>query len=174
MTLSQFTEQQATRACRQCGVIGVVTDLNPNNNGLLVCCPHCGSKRPWGSLLYLKQNERKRPPRPPLPDGETLDSIWEKYGNRCFVCSAPKSFLQGLGIGREVHHVLPYAQEGHKGPVVPICKHCHPVVTDRQRMYWFLQNVVLNSPESDDTTQRNATENSGGVAPTEGHGRPTV
>lgn len=93
MTLSEFADQRTTRACDACGFIGVETELNPNNNGLLVYCPHCGSKRPWGSLLYLKQNERKRPSRPPLPDGETLDSIWAKYGDRCVICSAPKAVL---------------------------------------------------------------------------------
>jgi len=122
-----------------------VTELNPNNNGLLVYCPHCQSKRPWGTLLYLKQNERKRSKRPPLPEGATLDSIWEKYDNRCVMCGAPKSALAQLGIGRQVHHVIPYAAEGHKGPLVPICTHCHPLVTERQRVYWFFQRVVMKS-----------------------------
>jgi hypothetical protein len=125
----------------------VITQLNPNNNGLLVYCPHCTPKRPWGSLLYLKQNEHRRQTRPPLPDRDTLDSVWEKYGNRCVICSAPRAALATLGIGRQAHHVAPYAQEGHRGPVVPICTHCHPVVTDRQRMYWFIQRVVLGTTE---------------------------
>lgn len=149
MTLSEFAEQRRERACVHCGCRGVLTERNPNNNGLLVYCPDCGSKRPWGSLLYLKQNERKRPPRPPLPDGETLDSIWAKFGDRCVVCSAPKSGLLRLGIGRHVHHVVPYAQEGHTGPLVPICTLCHGVATDRQRLYWFMQNVVMKSNDDD-------------------------
>jgi ribosomal protein S14 len=147
MTISEFAAVRNDRPCESCGTTGVVTQLNPNNNGLLVCCPHCGSKRPWGSLLYLKQNERRRPARTPLPDGETLDSIWEKFGNRCVVCSAPKSFLLKLGIGRQVHHVAPYAQEGHRGPLVPICAHCHSVATERQRVYWFYQRVVLKTDD---------------------------
>jgi predicted RNA-binding Zn-ribbon protein involved in translation (DUF1610 family) len=146
MTLTEFAEHRDSRACTSCGCFGVQTQLNPNNNGLLVFCPHCGSKRPWGSLLYLKQNEQKRSSRPPLPDGETLDSVWQTFGDRCVICSAPKEVLLKLGIGRQVHHVLPYAQEGHKGPVVPICTHCHPVITDRQRIYWFYQRVVANPP----------------------------
>jgi len=96
-------------------------------------------------LLYLKQNEHKRPKRPPLPEGATLDSIWEQYDNRCVMCGASKSALATLGIGRQVHHVIPYAAEGHKGPLIPICTHCHPVVTERQRIYWFYQRVVLKS-----------------------------
>jgi hypothetical protein len=143
MTLSEFKEERTARPCQHCGATGLGTELNPNNNGLLVCCPSCGSKRPWGSLLYLQQNESRRASRPPLPDGETLDSIWEKYDNRCVICSAPKSALALLGIGRQVHHVLPYAQGGHKGPLIPICTHCHPVVTNRQRLYWFYQRVVM-------------------------------
>jgi hypothetical protein len=149
MTITEFSEQKTTQPCKDCGMVGVETQLNPNNNGLLVHCPHCGSKRPWGSLLYLKQNENRRPARPPLPDGETLDSIWERFGNRCIICGGPKEALISLGIGRQVHHVVPYAQEGHRGPLVPICTHCHPVVTDRQRIYWFYQRVVLKTMDAD-------------------------
>ena len=92
MTLAEFNARRNHNPCNSCRRFGLTTQHNPNNNGLLVCCPHCESKRPWGSLLYLKQNERKRQARPVLPDGETLDSIWEKFGNRCVLCSAPKSF----------------------------------------------------------------------------------
>jgi len=108
-----------------------------------VRCSHFGSKRPWGSVLYLKQNERKPAARPSLPDGETLDSIWEAFGNRCVLCSAPKSFLTALGVGRQVHHVIPYAEDGHRGPLIPVCTHCHEVANARQRVYWFLQRVLL-------------------------------
>jgi hypothetical protein len=148
MTASEFAVHRENRPCGSCGVVGVVTQLNPNNNGLLVLCPNCGSKRPWGSLLFLKQNAGKRLPRAPLPDGQTLDSVWEQYGDRCVFCSAPKSFLLGVGIGRHVHHVAPFAEEGHRGPVVPICAHCHEVANARQRIYWFLQRVVLKPAES--------------------------
>ena len=143
MTISEFASMRESRACEVCGHVGVITELNPNNNGLLVRCPDCRSNRPWGSLLYLRQNATKRAVRPPLPDGQTLDSIWEKFGDRCVFCSAPKPFLQKIGIGRQVHHVAPFAEEGHRGPIVPICTHCHEVANARQRIYWFLQRVVL-------------------------------
>jgi 5-methylcytosine-specific restriction endonuclease McrA len=145
MTLPEFASIRETRACDHCGKFGVITERNPNNNGLLVRCPQCGSKRPWGSLLYLKQRSTKRAARPPLPDGETLDSIWEKFGNRCVLCSAPKLFLQQVGIGRTVHHVVPFAENGHRGPLIPICSHCHEIANARQRVYWFLRRVVLPS-----------------------------
>jgi hypothetical protein len=150
MTLTEFASIRESRACKGCGCIGVVTELNPNNNGLLVRCPHCGSNRPWGALLYLKQSTSQQATRPPLPNGETLDSIWEKFGNRCVLCSAPKSFLKQIGIGRQVHHVAPYAEEGHRGPLVPICTHCHEVASARQRIYWFLQRVVLKPLATND------------------------
>jgi hypothetical protein len=148
MTLHEFDDIRAIRPCAHCGTVGVGTQLNPNNNGLLVVCPSCGSKRPWGSLLYLKQNERRRPSRPLLPDGETLDSIWAKYGGRCVMCSAPKAFLERIGIGRQVHHVAPYAEEQHRGPLVPICTHCHSVANERQRIYWFMRRIALAGDET--------------------------
>jgi hypothetical protein len=149
MTSEEYNEQRETRPCSTCGRFGMETDLHPNNNGLQVRCPHCGSKRPWSSVLYLKQNERKRARRPPLPNGETLDSIWEKFGDRCVVCSTPKAVLIRLSIGRQVHHVLPYAQQGHKGLVVPICTHCHSVARERQRVCAFYQRVVAKVATED-------------------------
>ena len=143
MTVPEYNEQRDARPCASCGRIGMSTEFNANNNGLLVVCTHCGSRRPWGSVLYLKQNERRRAARPPLPNGETLDSVWEQFGNRCVVCSTPKAVLIQLGIGRQVHHVVPYAQEGHRGPLVPICSHCHSVATERQRLCWFYQRTVM-------------------------------
>ena len=143
MTIGEFAAQREIRPCRSCRRVGMATERNPNNNGLLVLCPHCGFKRPWGPYLYLKQNDRKRVSRPPLPDGETLHSIWERFGDRCVICSTPKAVLIQLRIGRQVHHVAPFAQEGHKGPLVPICIHCHSVATERQRLCWFYQRVVL-------------------------------
>ena len=166
MTIAEYDEQRERHSCAQCGRMGMVTELNPNNNGLQVLCPHCGSKRPWGSLLYLKQNERKRARRPPLPNGETLDSIWEKFGDRCVICSTPKAVLIKLNIGRQVHHVLPYAQEGHKGPIVPICVHCHSVVTDRQRLCWFYQRVVLAAETNRDVVENSLSESTEPVSGT--------
>jgi hypothetical protein len=32
---------------------------------------------------------------------------------------------------------------------VPICTHCHPVVTARQRVYWFIQRVVTKTKGGD-------------------------
>lgn len=166
MTQFEFDQQRNTRPCGSCGVSGVTTELNPNNNGLLVQCPHCGSKRPWGTLLYLKQNDGKRPKRPPLPEGATLDSIWEKYDNRCVMCGAPKSALAALGIGRQVHHVIPFAAEGHKGPLVPICTHCHPVVNERQRVYWFFHRVAMKSQRDSDSVDPENTRDSHEAQPT--------
>src|SRR5436190_21538912 len=121
MTLAEFEYARTVRPCLGCGHTGLVTQHNVNNNGLLVICPTCGSKRPWGPLLYLKQHTDRRASRPPLPNGETLDSMWAKFVNRCVLCSAPETFLMSIGVGRTVHHVAPYAQEGHRGPFVPIC-----------------------------------------------------
>jgi hypothetical protein len=38
MTLSEFNTDRSTRPCIRCGCVGLDTQLNPNNNGLLVIC----------------------------------------------------------------------------------------------------------------------------------------
>ena len=144
MTRTEYDSIAAERTCEHCGQV-VALEHNPNNNAIQVICKSCGSRRPWGRVINLKQNTKTI--RKPLPDGETLDSIWDKFGNRCMLCSAPQAALATLGIGRQVHHVAPYAQEGHRGPIVPICTHCHAVATERQRLYWFYQRVVMKSKD---------------------------
>ena len=87
------------------------------------------------------------------------------------MCGAPKAALATLGIGRQVHHVIPYAAEGHKGPLVPICTHCHPVVTERQRVYWFYRRVVMKADESRIDHDRNGGIEAETAVRTEGSGR---
>jgi hypothetical protein len=138
-------DARSNEQCHACGAPVMLED-NPNNGATQVVCSSrvCRlARRPWGQVINIKKSTRKI--RKPLPDGETLDSIWEKYGNRCVLCSAPKSFLLTVGIGRQVHHVAPWAQEGHRGPLIPICTQCHMVANERQRLYWFFQRVVLKT-----------------------------
>ena len=147
MTRGEFDVRAANEPCRACGSPVVLED-NPNNGATQVVCsnPTCRlARRPWGQVVNLKKNIRKT--RQPLPDGKTLDSVWEEFGNRCVLCSAPKNFLIKVGIGRQVHHVQPYAEEGHRGPLVPICTHCHAVANERQRLHWFYRRVVMESGE---------------------------
>jgi ribosomal protein S14 len=150
LTRAEF-DARADERCRACGN-SVMLEDNPNNGATQVVCRSrvCRlARRPWGQVVNIKKTTRKT--RPPLPDGETLDSIWEKFGNRCVLCSAPKSFLLKVGIGRQVHHVAPYAQEGHRGPLIPICTQCHIVANERQRLYWFFQRVVSKTAQDGDS-----------------------
>lgn len=82
-----------------------------------------------------------------------MNSIWEKFDNRCVVCGAPKDALIRFGIGRQVHHVSPYALDGHNGPLVPICTHCHAMANERQRVYWFFERVVKTSLEEEESSE---------------------
>jgi hypothetical protein len=151
LTRADF-DARANEPCHACGA-SVVLEDNPNNGATQVVCSSAGcrlARRPWGIVVNIRKTTRKT--RKPLPDAETLESTWEKYGNRCVVCSAPKSFLLKVGIGRQVHHVAPYAEEGHQGPLVPICTHCHAVANERQRLYWFFRRVVMKSQENDAET----------------------
>lgn len=125
-------------------------DHNPNNNGQQVICGTCQSRTPWTLVHYIKQTTKKR--RDPLPDGETLDSIWARWGDVCFMCGGPKSALIILGIGRQVHHVLPYADHGHQGPLVPVCTQCHEVATARQRVFWFYYRLSARRDDADESS----------------------
>src|SRR5687768_6207437 len=131
MTRLEF-DARADEPCQACGA-AVMLENNPNNGATQVVCSGgiCRlARRPWGLVVNLKRTTKKT--RKPLPDGESLDAVWDRWGNVCFVCGAPKHALAMLGIGRQVHHVLPYARHGHTGPLMPICTHCHPTVTERQ------------------------------------------
>ena len=53
MTVAEFDTNRENCPCEKCGTLGVTTERNPNNNGLLVICSTCGSKYPWGARLLL-------------------------------------------------------------------------------------------------------------------------
>lgn len=153
MTRAEF-DARADEPCQACGCV-VVLEENPNNGATQVVCSvaQCRlARRPWGHIVNIKKSMRRT--RKPLPNGETLDSIWGKWGDICFVCGAPKAALVQLGIGRQVHHVLPHALHGHEGPLVPICTHCHPVVNERQRLYWFITRLASKATESNTSDVR--------------------
>jgi hypothetical protein len=102
----------------------------PNNGGILVLCPACSSRSPLGAALFLKQAAAKRPP---LPHGASVSDVWNRWGNRCFVCGLGQETLIKLGIGQQRHHVQPFAEHGHAGPLIPVCASCHEVVNALQR-----------------------------------------
>jgi len=136
----------------------VTLEENPNNGATQVVCSASGcrlARRPWGLVVNIKKSTRKT--RKPLPDGETLDTVWTRFGDRCVVCSAPKDFLLQVGIGRQVHHVVPYAEDGHRGPLVPICTHCHEVANERQRLHWFFRRVVMQGKAASDVSEGETT-----------------
>src|SRR5687767_13592946 len=72
-------DARANDPCRACGSTVVLED-NPNNGATQVVCSNSTCKlarRPWGLVINIKKTARKT--RPPLPHGEALDSIWEKF-----------------------------------------------------------------------------------------------
>src|SRR5574341_2474781 len=104
MTLLEFEQERNIRPCSRCNSLGVDVRHNPNNNGLQVVCPACGSRSPWGVTVFLKQTTRKR--RPPLPGGKTLDDVWFEFGDHCLSCGQSRETLRQMRIGRHAHHVL--------------------------------------------------------------------
>lgn len=134
LNVAEFEQQADSLRCQQCKRAGLRTDRtepNPNNGGVQVVCPHCGSRRPLGPVTFLKQNHRKR--RDPIPGEPSVEEIWATWGGRCAVCGLPSDTLRDHGIGRQRHHAWPYAEHGHNGPLLPVCVLCHRVVTALQQ-----------------------------------------
>lgn len=134
MTLDEFNEQRTSLQCRRCHKAGcLTTQHNIENNSLQVICatPGCECRTPLGGVINLKQSNRKK--RPPIPGDPSLDEVWSEWGGHCIVCGLPGATLNALRIGRNRHHILPYAEHGHAGPVLPICVSCHEFVNALQR-----------------------------------------
>ncbi len=93
ITAEEFLAQKAALACGDCGHVGLNERLNPNNRGFQVLCPACGSRQPLG-VPFLKQREPQTR-RPLTRSGESLDDLWNAWGNRC----AGWRTLSG-GVGR--------------------------------------------------------------------------
>ena len=129
MTHAEFLLEQAKRPCRSCGYKPVVTRVELNNNGTYVFCPQCGKKHAWApQVMYLAMENKLK--REEYPDGHSLQEVWDRYHNHCFVCGLDKGQLTDLKIGRERHHTKRYAEHGHDGGfIIPVCGRCHAFVT---------------------------------------------
>lgn len=131
MTREEY-DKLKNRPCDRCRG-QVVIEHNQNNNAEQVVCSKCKNRLPWREfgVVNLKQNNRK--PRTDYPMGEELDAVWERFDDRCLVCGITTDECRQMNVGRQRQHVSPYAKEGHKGPIVPICTNCHPIATALQK-----------------------------------------
>lgn len=130
MTLEEFHVQQPTRPCITCGHKPVELLVHPNNNGTYIHCSLCGLSHAWTApqVLFLKVSDRKT--RDEYPDGNTLEEVWRRYGDHCFVCGLDRAVLADLKVGQERHHSKRYAEHGHDGGlIVPVCGRCHAFVS---------------------------------------------
>ena len=89
--------------------------------------------RHWRVLLLRRRTRRRAK--------KTLDEVWAAFGDHCLSCGQPREALIQMGIGRHAHHILPYVQNGHARPVVPICTLCHEVINALQRLMSRLSMV---------------------------------
>lgn len=129
MNLQEFEEQKHLYVCQHCGFQGLVLERNENNGGVRPICPHCGSKTPIPRVQWLAQNT-SRIPRTRKAD---VDDVWTQNGNRCTHCARSRAFLERIGIGLNVQHILPiWADPDEKSVVVPYCTRCHQASTAEQ------------------------------------------
>jgi hypothetical protein len=145
MTADDFLRQQESHACAACGRVGVAgIRTDPNNGGLYIYCDSCGATKHkcWPNApAYLKQNTKTQ--RKDCP--QTVNEVWEQWGNRCIACGQSALILRTLGFGQQRHHADPFVDHGHDGLILPICTNCHPVITALQAsmrtMAKFLDNA---------------------------------
>lgn len=161
MTVAEFQDQAESLTCQQCQGTSLTSEHNPNNNGQLVVCPTCHSHRPLGHTRYLKKNLNKTSRKPAPID---LEEVWVRFGNVCAICGAPRSALEVLGIGRQAHHVMPYAQHGHQGPLIPLCSPCHETATARQRVFWWWHRF-LEQDHAEPVSERGTEVSRAGLSP---------
>jgi len=143
MTVQEFDAGGNATPCRDCSRPGMMRRHVINGNQERVVCPHCGSGKPWGSIVNLKHNGR--PTRKGTPFGEDLEDVWARFDNRCVVCSRTKDELTELGVSRERQHVAPYASHEHRGPLVPICTRCHQIATVLQKDAAVMRGFIRQS-----------------------------
>lgn len=138
MTLQEFDGTgKYEKPCRDCSRRGMAREHNANNNGDLVVCPFCKSNRPWGALTYLKHTSRTHRKDDRDRDGCSLFEVWQRFKDRCALCTAPAHELFALGIGRSRHHVTErYNPAEVDCPIIPLCAACKTIVDARQREVW--------------------------------------
>lgn len=130
MTRDEFENAKETLTCQHCGHVGLRGKHYPNNDGMRAECPACLSLSPLPNVQFLPKEELRKPrPRP----GD-VDDVWTSYGDCCTHCSAGRAFLEHIGIGLTVQHVVPeWKDPDRKSPAVPYCARCHQESSARQQ-----------------------------------------
>ncbi len=133
ITLDNYTERLREFSCPMCARSGAFfqTFRNSNNNGVGLVCP-CGRQHPASKLgiYWLRQGEHGQRPK----SHERLADTWARGGERCWHCGAPRDWLEAHGVGRHQHHAHPYVEEGHVGPLIPLCATCHEHASAQYRL----------------------------------------
>lgn len=145
MTVEEFDELgKYSLPCRECARTGMAREHIDNNNAERVYCPFCGSKSPWGVTMNLKQTSTKRRKDDALRDGCSIVEVWERFKNRCVVCTLPMHALADVRLGLSRHHVTErYSPDELDCPIVPVCNACKSIVDARQREAWRWYNRLL-------------------------------
>lgn len=144
MTLQTFdTGGNREQPCRECNHDTMTRQHNANNNGWQVVCPQCGSRRPWGQLTYLVHSPVKCRKDDSGRDGCSVVEVWQKFKNRCAVCTLPMYAIVELQSGCSRHHVTErYDSDEVDCPIIPVCNRCKPIVDARQRESWAFYRLL--------------------------------
>jgi hypothetical protein len=137
MTVQEFDNRGKFDKPCHCGNVGMLREHNANNGGELVVCPNCHSRRPWGSLLYLKHTKKTNRKDDRERAGCSVVEVWAWSKNRCSMCTLPMHALVDLRIGISRHHITErYDSDETDCRIIPICNACKALVDGRQREAW--------------------------------------
>jgi hypothetical protein len=135
MTVDEFLSQQDSLRCIDCGHVGLIEEYRQQNNGRQVLCPACPSRKPLGSVVFLKQ-KGPRVRQPLSRSGESVEEVWAAWDNRCVGCGRTKEEIEFLGLACERDHAPPLAEVGaeDKTRLIPLCTRCHQSLTSNQAL----------------------------------------
>lgn len=148
MTVEEYDQQSPSLVCRMCGHVGLVRVSVANNGGERPGCPSCGHSTPLLGVQFLKKNSAasrrvKRPSGDPSPA-----DVWEANGNTCAFCGKTREECERFGIGITNQHVVPFAEGGESGPLIPFCARCQQQSTAAQAETKRIRNYVESITET--------------------------
>ena len=123
--------------CKDCnGVCEQIFDVPPPHYAKIKCLnPKCNF---WNWIPNPKNEDKRKPSirlRKLIP--KDLQGV-------CEICLRTENTLKKLNIGFQVHHVIPFKNEGAdtKENLRLLCTHCHQLVERQRKIYTRYEQYI--------------------------------
>jgi hypothetical protein len=122
--------------CEICGKEFYTTPSQVSSRGRKHCSKQCFALALSGDRCHMWRGGKSFEPYCSKFTRELKEDIREHFGRKCYLCQTPEN-----GEKLSIHHVDYNKSQGCEGlrwSLIPLCRHCHSLTTNRRFFYFHL------------------------------------